>query len=259
MKNSEIAIHNSDSWDREVARGNPATVPVSRDLINKVASGKSGISFTGNREIPAKWIEGIKGKNVLCLACGGGQQVPLLAAAGGIVYSLDNSQAQIQLDLETCRKSGLEINAEVGDMCDLSHIASNSFDYIFIGMGLQFVPDVMPIYNAISRIIKTGGRVVVTTINPVAYSLDWKGYEEGKLTIKHKLPYSDVTSITEEERLELFAENDPYEFSHTYETLIGGLTTLGILIDGFIEDYAEDEESSKFFPPYFVFTGQMRI
>ena len=51
----------------------------------------------------------MRGRDVLCLASGGGQQAPLLAAAGARVTSWDNSPQQLALDRHVAEREGLAL------------------------------------------------------------------------------------------------------------------------------------------------------
>lgn len=48
-----------------------------------------------NKSVPKEWFGYIKNKKILCVASGGGQQVPVLAAAGAIVTSVDLSNGAV--------------------------------------------------------------------------------------------------------------------------------------------------------------------
>jgi len=64
----------------------------------------------------------------------------------------------------------------------------------------------------------------------------------GVLQVKYALPYSDLTSLTVEEKQRVIEKGMPLEFSHTLEDQIGGQLDAGLLLTGFFEDaYPEDE------------------
>ena len=67
------------------------------------------------------WYPELKGCQVLCLASGGGQQGPLLAAAGADGHRLRQlSQRQLVQDRLVAEREGLQITLVEGDMRDLS-------------------------------------------------------------------------------------------------------------------------------------------
>ena len=75
--------HNRAAWDREVGTGNEWTVPVGPDVIARARAGDWSVVLIGYEPVPRDWFPAdLAGAAVLCLASGGGQQGPVLAAAG---------------------------------------------------------------------------------------------------------------------------------------------------------------------------------
>jgi protein-L-isoaspartate O-methyltransferase len=85
---------------------------------------------------------------VLCLASGGGQQAPVLAAAGAHVVSFDLSDEQLRKDRDVAERENLLLRCVRGDMADLSALASASFDLIFHPVANVFVPDINVVWRA---------------------------------------------------------------------------------------------------------------
>ena len=81
---------------------------------------------------------------MLCLASGGGQQGPILAAAGANVTVFDNSPRQLAQDRLVADREGLAIETVLGDMADLSAFPDARFDLIVHPVSNVFVPDVRP-------------------------------------------------------------------------------------------------------------------
>ena len=94
----DIIEYNREAWDREVEAGNPCTRPVESQVTEAARRGDWQIRLTPAKPVPRDWFGVLKGKKVLCLASGGGQQGPVLAAAGAHVVVLDNSPAQLEQD-----------------------------------------------------------------------------------------------------------------------------------------------------------------
>ena len=90
----EIREYNRRAWDSEVDKGNEWTLPVNTETINKARQGDWHIVLTPTIPVPREWFPNLEGLEVLCLASGGGQQGPILAAAGAKVTVLDNSPMQ---------------------------------------------------------------------------------------------------------------------------------------------------------------------
>ena len=112
----DILSYNRRAWDRQVERGNPWTVPVSPEVIARARRGDWSIVLTPTKPVPADWFSPLEGLDVLCLASGGGQQGPILAAAGANVTVFDNSPAQLAQDRLVAETEGLTLETVQGDI-----------------------------------------------------------------------------------------------------------------------------------------------
>jgi ubiquinone/menaquinone biosynthesis C-methylase UbiE len=77
---------------------------------------------------PSGLFGSLKGKDVLCLAGGGGQQAVAFALNGSRVSVFDISEGQLQRDLEAARQYGYAASIVQGDMRELGAFDSASFD-----------------------------------------------------------------------------------------------------------------------------------
>ncbi|MDL1879319.1 SAM-dependent methyltransferase, partial [Cytophagia bacterium CHB2] len=84
-----VRDYNRAAWNREVTRGNRWTIPVSSSVIAAARQGQWEIILTPSKPVPRSWFPELRDCNLLCLASGGGQQAPILAAAGARVTVLD--------------------------------------------------------------------------------------------------------------------------------------------------------------------------
>ena len=103
----DILGYNRQAWDRQVERGNRWTVPVGPEAIARARRGDWSIVLTPTKPVPADWFPPLAGLDVLCLAGGGGQQGPILAAAGARVTVFDNSPKQLAQDRLVADREGL--------------------------------------------------------------------------------------------------------------------------------------------------------
>lgn len=255
---TDITDHNRRAWDREFTLGNPATVPYSFETIEAAKGGRISLSLTGHRVIPESWYPPLAGAKVICIALGGGQQVPLLAAAGAHVVSVDNSPAQLAADEETAKRSNLSIQTVLGDMTDLDALSLGSFDLAVVGLGMQFVENPGEIWRGLASVVRPHGRLLCAIVNPVQYLFRWPEYSEGILQVAHALPYSDLSSLTAEERSARFHPEDPIEFGHTLEQTLGGLVSSGFSVDGFLEERAEDDPLAPYMATYYAISALRR-
>jgi SAM-dependent methyltransferase len=255
---TNVSLHNRQAWDREVLQGNPATIPLSSREIQTATGGLTNFSMTGGRIVPEPWLKGIKGSKVLCLALGGGQQVPLLAAAGAVVTSVENSPAQLQRDKDVAAENNLKIDCVLADMQSLDFLGKRCFDRIFIGLGLQFIESPSLVWGQAAKLLPADGQLIAALVNPVQYIFEWPSYSNGEFRASHPLPYSDIHSLTKGQRQERFDENDPIEFGHTFQQLFGDLCEAGFSIHGFMEDTAASDPFSKYMATYFVINAKLR-
>lgn len=250
-----VVEHNRRAWDHEASSGGQWSQPVSPEVITEARRGNWSVLLTPKTPAPRSWFPDLKGIRLLALASGGGQQVPVFAAAGAKVTSFDNSQVQLDLDRQVADREGLDIRYEQGDMADLSHFEDASFDFIFHPVSNCFVEDVRPAWKECYRVLAPGGTLIAGFFNPVAFMPDYADALEGKIRIRHAIPYSDLTSISEEERLALVEKDrgsGQLVFGHSLTDQIGGQTDAGFHIIGFKEDYWTDEAIplNKFTPTF---------
>ena len=157
-ENLDPVAHNRAAWDREVDRGNEWTRPVGPDVIARARTGDWSVVLIGYEPVPRDWFPAdITGTVVLCLASGGGQQGPVLAAAGADVTVFDNSPRQLARDEQVAARDGLAIRTVLGDMRDLSAFADGSFDLVFNPVSNVFSPDLAPVWRECFRVLRPAG------------------------------------------------------------------------------------------------------
>lgn len=198
-----------------------------------------------------QWFPDLEGLDLLCLASGGGQQGPLLAAAGANVTVFDNSPAQLAQDRLVAEREKLQIRLVEGDMADLSVFADASFDLIFHPVSNVFVPHVRPVWREAERVLRPGGSMLAGFVNPVQYLFDVEMLDEkDELVVRYSIPYSDLTSLDKMQRQQYIEKGLPLEFGHTLEDQIGGQIDAGFLLAGFYEDIEPVTRLGRTIPTY---------
>jgi ubiquinone/menaquinone biosynthesis C-methylase UbiE len=243
--------YNREAWGREVERGNEWTVPVGQDVIEAARGGRWGILLTETKSVPRDWFPDLEGADVLCLASGGGQQAPVLAAAGANVTVLDNSPKQLAQYRLVAEREGLELRTAEGDMADLSVFPDGSFDLVFHSVSNLFVPEVRPVWAEAFRVLRREGSLLAGFLSPAVYIFDLELVDSsGEVRVRYALPYADATSKSEEEVERQIERGEPLEFSHTLEDQIGGQIDAGFVIAGFYEDRHCDDPIATHMPTY---------
>ncbi len=232
----DIRDFNRRAWDKRVELNDRWTQPVTSEQIAAARRGEWQIVLTENLPVPREWLGEVAGRDVLCLASGGGQQGPILAAAGARVTVYDNSPRQLGQDRLVAERDGLAITTVEGDMRRLEALADGSFDLIVHPVSNLFVPEVRPVWAEAFRVLRRGGVLLAGFDNPAFHIFDNAAAERGELIVKFPLPYSDLESLSEAERAQRLAEGWPLEWSHSLPDLIGGQMEAGFALTGFYED-----------------------
>lgn len=242
--------YNRAAWDGLVARGNRWTLPVSPEVIAAARRGEWSVGLIENWPVPREWWPAsLQGCDVLCLASAGGQQGPVLAAAGANVTVFDNSPRQLAQDRLVAAREGLRITTVEGDMCDLSALADGAFDVIFHPVSNCFVAEVLPVWRECFRTLRPRGILLAGWVNPCAYLFDlFKADDEGVLEVRHRLPYADVTHLTAAELERMRSGGLPLEWSHSLDEQIGGQLAAGFLLTGFKESSDGQHLEAQYLP-----------
>ena len=246
----DVREHNRVAWDALAEQGNEWTVPVSPEVIEAARQNRWEIVLTPTKPVPRTWVE-VEGRHVLCLASGGGQQAPILAAAGATVTVLDNSPRQLDHDAKVAERHGLPITTVLGDMANLEMFADDSFDLIVHPCSNCFVPDILPVWREAFRVLRCGCCLIAGFANPAMYLFDLDLADtKGMLEVRHPLPFSNGAR----------GASEPMEFSHSLELQIGGQIAAGFSIIGLYEDshVGGDNNVLNKYMPMFIATRALK-
>lgn len=251
MRADEVSKNNQAGWDRRVEEQDVWTRPVSPGDVARARLGDWSVVLTPHIPVPRDWFGEVEGKDVLALASGGGQQGPILAAAGARVTVFDASARQLAQDGAVAAREGLSLTTRQGFMHDLSAFDDASFDLIFHPVSNCFAPEILPVWRECFRVLRTGGALLAGFMNPMVYVFDAAAEERGELIVKHALPYADITHLPPDELDRRVARDHTVEFSHTLEAQIGGQLQAGFVLTHMFEDRdggAPDTGRSAYFP-----------
>ena len=209
-------------------------------------------------------LKDVAGKQVLCLASGGGQDSVAFGLLGAEVTVLDLSDVQIERDRQAAAAHGLQTKTVQGDMRDLSIFPDNLFDIVWQVYSINFVPSVAPVLREVRRVLKPGGKYFLQFANPFAIGIDeakWDGqayplaglYIDGE-DLSGKFPDWDV----EQPDGSKVKCSSPHEYRHTLGTVLNGMAGNGFILLGLWEWMRSDENSqpgswahyTQVIPPY---------
>lgn len=228
---------NRRSWNHGLMSTSVWAEPVSTAVIARARTGHWDVVLTPVKPVPKDWFGDLTGKDVLCLASGGGQQAPILAAAGANVTSFDLSEEQLRKDRLVAERDGLKVRCVQGDMADLSVFGDGTFDLVFHPVSNVFIPDPGPVWRECFRVLRPGGVLLAGSMNPAIYLFDHEEADvSGELVVRYALPYSDESSLSPTRLKAKIDAGEPLEFSHSLATQIGGQIEAGFLLAGLYED-----------------------
>lgn len=221
----EIAKYNVERWRALVA----ADAVYTRPALNLDAESARRLVDPEGR------LGTLAGKDVLCLASGGGQQSAAFALLGARVTVYDLSADQLRRDAEAVAHYGVDVRILQGDMRDLSRFEEAAFDLVYHGYSLTFVPDARAVFGQVARVLRPRGIYHFGCLNPFFAGLgpnDWNG--EGYVV---KRPYVGGAEVTYEDQEWVYDREravepilSPREYRHTLSTLVSGLVERGFVI-----------------------------
>lgn len=226
MSKNNYASANKEWWEKMVKDKCGFTKPwLNLDVktLQKLAKGKLKNPPEPLNDIyPISVLSDVKGKNVLCLASGGGQQSAVFSLLGANVTVIDIAEGQLDGDKKAAKHYGYEIKTFQGDMSNLSMLKNNSFDIVYQAPSMTYIPDVKKVYSEVARILRSGGLYRVDAHNPQSVFFDeslWdgKGY-------RISVPYA----VKEQQRSE---NENVLEYRHYLDETFNGLIQSGFVIE----------------------------
>jgi ubiquinone/menaquinone biosynthesis C-methylase UbiE len=137
------------------------------------------------------------GERVLDVACGSGQMARRLEALGAQVVATDFSAALIAK--AKARTPESKIDYRVVDATDedaLMLLGAASFDAVVCNMALQDIADIEPLFRAVKRLLRAGGRFVFTITHP-CFNLSSTVFGQERYEVEGKLAYRMSLKQTE--------------------------------------------------------------
>ena len=244
---------NASTIDRWVEEGWEWGKPISHEEYLDALQGDWKMFLTPTKPVPNDWFGGsLKGKKVLGLASGGGQQMPIFAALGADCTVLDYSPRQIESERMVSEREGYQIRIIRADMTKPLPFEDGEFDLIFHPVSNCYVKEVKPIFRECYRVLKPGGILLSGLDNGVNFLfIDGDRREE-----LNYFPFDPLTNPEQRKMLE--EEDDGMQFSHTMEEQIGGQLEAGFRLTHLYEDTNGEGTFHEHNIPSFVATRAVK-
>lgn len=220
---------NRDTIDRWIKEGWEWGKSISHEEFVDAQNGKWKVLLTPTKCVPVDWLGDLKGKKILGLASGGGQQIPILTALGAECTVLDYSTQQIESEILVANREGYRVKAIQGDMTKKLPFEDEEFDIVFHPISNCYIKDVQHVFNEAYRVLKHGGLLLCGLGNEINYIVDNEEKE-----IIWKMPFDPT--IDEIARKFMEEEDGGIQFSHTLEEQIGGQIKAGFTLLDLYED-----------------------
>ncbi len=132
-------------------------------------------------------LNDVRGKRVLVLGCGGGQDVVALARMGASAVGIDQSRKQIEYAKAYAHRRGAENAAFVeGTVEDLSRFDDESFDVAVSAHALNYVERIEDCLRETHRVLKPGSMLAFSVRHPFDAAIS----DDAPLRVAH--PYWDA-------------------------------------------------------------------
>lgn len=249
MNYQEVNSRTIDAWCED---GWEWGKSITHEEYAKALSGEWDVLLTPTKTVPHEWFGDLKGKRILGLASGGGQQIPVFSALGAKCTVLDYSGVQCGSERAVARREGYDVEVIQYDMTKRLPFEDETFDLIFHPVSNCYVEEVKPIFRECYRILKKGGILLCGLDNGINFIFD-----ETETTLKYQLPYNPLKNP---ELYEEAVKNDlGVQFSHTLEEQIGGQLESGFVLTDLYEDTNGEGRLHEHNIPSFLATRAIKV
>ena len=242
---------NARTIDRWIEAGWEWGTPISHEIYQAAQRGDWDVLLTPTKAVPHAWFGELKGKRVLGLASGGGQQMPIFTALGAECTVLDYSEKQLESERMVSQREGYDIRILRADMSKPLPFEDGEFDLIFHPVSNCYVREVRPIWRECFRVLRSGGALLAGLDNGMNYIFD-----DDERMLVNSLPFDPLTNPAQMAQLE--ATDSGVQFSHTLEEQIGGQLEAGFVLTGLYEDTNGEGRLHDFHVPSYVATRSVK-
>jgi SAM-dependent methyltransferase len=175
----------------------------------------------------------VKGKRVLDLGCGAGENSLVFAKQGAHTIALDTSAAQLALARNLAEVEETRVEWHESDAADLAFLRADSIDLAFSAGMLAEVEDVDRLFRQVHRVLRPGSAFVFSYEHPLSMCIGREVEQPGGLPLGDRSvrrSYFDLGPIEVERDGEKFTL-----FPRTIADVFSALHRAGYRVDALLE------------------------
>jgi SAM-dependent methyltransferase len=205
-------------------------------------------------EKPAMYgaLPDLKGKKVLCLGCGTGEECEYLNSLGAEVIGVDISKGLINY----AKKSYPNLDFKVMDMEKLD-FETETFDFVYSSLVMHYLDSWKNTLEGINKILKKDGTFLFSTHHPALWGADRTRTDDERTSLLgYKKNYKKETCeilgdylSTKEIEDVWFNDFEVSYFHRSLESIFKDIHNSGLILNRFLEPKAIDE--TKIIDPVF--------
>lgn len=213
-----VSSDNGSAWD-QAAAGYQAGMQLPVDVAHYGPDVGTEADF--------RLLGDLKGKRVLELGCGGGQNSVAFAKQGAIAIGVDLSAEMLAFARRLADREDVRVELRQGDMADLAFVRADSVDLVFSASAFGFVEDLNRVFRQVHRVLRTGAPLVFSLPHP-AWHLVHGGDDDRALLVRRS--YFDHEPVVYERHGAIFTE-----YHHTIADLHTALVRSSYTVDTVLE------------------------
>lgn len=164
-------MHESDTLELNRRGWNTISAGYQRERRISTEDVHYGPLAPGERELGL--LGEVRGKRILEVGCGGGQNSIVMTKWGAVCTGVDPSDAQLDHARKLAREHGVQVQFASGMAEDLSDFPAESFDLVLSSYAFDYVTDIQRAYKEAWRVLRPGGIFVFCQSHPWFQAVGW--------------------------------------------------------------------------------------
>lgn len=213
---------NTQAWDRVAARAGTA------GLVDTIQFGPDLPT-----EADLRLVGTLRGRRVLDVGCGAGENAVAMARQGAHVIAIDASSAQLSLGRRLAEEAEVRVEWHEGDAADLAFLRADSIDLAFAAGVVHEIEDIDRVFRQVHRVLRAGAPFLFTHDHPMRLALGRDDEASGGLPLG---PFEVRRSYFDTAPVVVTREGEPVRlFPRTIADVFSALHRAGYRVDVLLE------------------------